>query len=146
MKANNTVTSRVSSQKTIKGGHCQRNMDVCGTDQPGCVCSHSTRSRRQRRLTRADCRKPQGQLLRPVPQCAGGRKGAHHIRCKRQCTHTPKEAVDQFWGRNHPLHDQTPPQKNSNRDDNLPKVRLQNRGLQKSLGSNDEHHGLLHWP
>ncbi len=121
---------------------------VRGTNQSGHICSHSTWSRHQYRPTRADCCKPQGQPdeLRQVSWHAGGQRGAHPLWHKRQHTCTPKEAVHQLWGCNHPLHDQTPPQENSDQDDDLPEVRLQIRGLQKALGSNDEHHGLLHWP
>jgi hypothetical protein len=58
---------------------------------------------------------------------------------------TSQETIH-HWGRNRPLDDQAPMQQNSHQNDNLPKVRLQNQGVLQAMGSNNEHHGLLHLP
>jgi hypothetical protein len=58
----------------------------------------------------------------------------------------PKKAMYQLWGCNQPHDDQVPTQEDGNKNDNIPKVQLQNIGIQEGLGPNNEHNCLLHRP
>ncbi len=44
------------------------------------------------------------------------------------------------------LDDTTPWREDSNKDEDVPKLLVQDRGLQDAMGSNHEHHGIFHWP
>ena len=84
---------------------------------------------------RTDHCKSQGRAkqLRQVPRHTGIREGVYPLRHRRQRTRTPQKAVHQLLQRHHSHDDPELTREDSDKDDDIAKVRLQNRGLQEAM-------------